>query len=33
MISKSSKTVGIIVALDGNEDDIFIGYNSLLEVD
>ena len=31
MISKSFKTVRIIMALDGNEDEIFIGYNSLQE--
>ena len=33
MLNNSFKTVGIILALDGSEDKMFIGHNSLLEDD
>ena len=33
MVSKPFKTVGITLTLDGSEDEMFIGHNSLLEDD
>ena len=33
MVSKSFKTAGITLAQDGSEDEMFIGYNSLLKDD
>ena len=33
MVSKSFKTAGITLTLDGSEDKMFICHNPLLEVD
>ena len=33
MVSKSLKSVGITLALDGIEEEMFIGHNPLLEDD
>ena len=33
IISKSFKATGIILALDGSEDEMFIGHNQLLNDD
>ena len=33
MVSKSFKTAGITLALDGSEEEMFISHNPLLEYD